>query len=106
MSIEIEVLRRALEIISDPVKWTQGTFARDQYGNSVAPDSPEACRWCALGAIDRAAKDIGVAEGVSSGSRDRLVVAAGGPIPPINDTDGHAVILAAFDKAIASEVTP
>ena len=104
MSTETEVLRRAREIISDPTKWTQGTYARDKYGHRAEPDSPAASRWDALGAITRASKELGVREGIGAGSVDRLITIAKGPVSTINDNQGHAAVLALFDKALASEM--
>ena len=104
MSTETEVLRRAREIISDPTKWTQGTYARDKYGHRAEPDSPAASRWDALGAITRASKELGVREGIGAGSVDRLITIAKGPVSTINDNQGHAAVLALFDKALSSEM--
>jgi len=104
MSVEIEVIRRAREIISDPTKWTQGTYARDKYGNCTDPGMENACRWCALGAVVQASIELGVDDGIGSASVDRLIDAAGGPVTTINDNQGHAAVLALFDKAIASEM--
>jgi hypothetical protein len=104
-SDEIAVIRRAREIISDPVKWTQGSFARDKYGNTIEPISPYACRWCALGAIARAAKDLDVRPGDGAAAVDRLYDISDGmrTVVSINDNAGHAAILALFDKALATE---
>lgn len=31
--------------------WTTGALARDRYGRKVNPDSPDAVKWCAMGAL-------------------------------------------------------
>jgi len=42
---------RAWKLISDPLRWTRGTSARDAQGNAVSVYDPSACRWCAYGAL-------------------------------------------------------
>jgi hypothetical protein len=44
-------LERVRDLLSDPVRWTKGAFARDKNGTPVPvnPDGP-AVAWCALGA--------------------------------------------------------
>ena len=37
--------------------WTQGDDAIDEKGKPVPPRSPEACSWCAIGAISAAMGD-------------------------------------------------
>lgn len=44
---------KAYELLSSPEKWTKGTYARDEEGNSISCKSPEAVQFCALGAIER-----------------------------------------------------
>ena len=52
-----EILVRAADIIED-YGWTRGAFARDPNGDKVPETSPDACRFCALGAIRRATFDV------------------------------------------------
>ena len=49
-----EILARAANIIQDR-GWTRGSFARDGRGGTIHPFAPEACRFCALGAMRFAA---------------------------------------------------
>ena len=49
---ERQVLEKAVEIISDHHHWTQGTYARNNKGNPVFPNSPKATRWCAVGVLE------------------------------------------------------
>lgn len=54
MSQEIAaVLRRAAELIAEPEKWCQGSFAKNGRGGSEMPDSDAAVQWCAFGALAR-----------------------------------------------------
>ena len=39
---------------ANPDKWTRGTYARDEVGQSIGPLHPDACTFCALGAARRA----------------------------------------------------
>ncbi len=45
---------KAHELLKSPESWCTGAPAEDADGNSVAALHPEAVRWCALGAIQRA----------------------------------------------------
>lgn len=105
-STEIAIIRRAREIISDPESWTSGTYARDDQGQSVDPDHRSACRWCALGAIARAAIELDAQPGDGAAAVDRLYEAAENmqTVVTTNDQLGHAATLSLFDKALAAEV--
>ena len=50
MSIE---LKRAIDLIADPTRWTTGVAARDADGNEVALDDSTAVCWCGWGAMCR-----------------------------------------------------
>lgn len=43
----------ARALIADPKHWTRKTGARDRNGAAVPPCLPEACSFCAIGALDR-----------------------------------------------------
>lgn len=51
-------LRAAKKVIDTPEKWTKEAMARDSDGRIVFANSPDACRWCAAGAVERAAPDL------------------------------------------------
>jgi hypothetical protein len=46
-----DLLRDAKAKIAGPEAWTQGVLARDTAGVAVDPTNPDACRWCAEGAV-------------------------------------------------------
>ncbi len=48
----LELLKAARERISSEESWTQGAFAENSDGAPVMVKSPEACRWCAIGALE------------------------------------------------------
>ena len=109
----LDILTKARDLIADPDNWTQGEEARDKYCFAVSPDSPEACRWCATGALLCVANsdpDIlatsykralgrltDCAHELMSGHRNPYQC----PIISLNDKDGHEQIMLAFDRAIA-----
>lgn len=50
---DVDVLKSALALIENADRWTQNTYARNDMGLSVPPDSPDARNWCLSGAILR-----------------------------------------------------
>lgn len=46
-----EILRKVGEVLKDPAKRCRGDLAQDANGNTIAPESPEACRFCLEGAL-------------------------------------------------------
>lgn len=48
-----EFLVKVKEKIDTPDKWAKGTFAVDENGRSIDASSPNACRFCIYGALDR-----------------------------------------------------
>lgn len=51
------LLAHAQALISDG--WTQDTLARNRHGKMVSVSATGACRFCMLGALDRARIDLG-----------------------------------------------
>jgi hypothetical protein len=50
-----DILTKAAELLeSSPTAWTQNHIARDEGGWPDKANSPNACSWCALGAIAKA----------------------------------------------------
>lgn len=50
------VVSKAIELLEKG--WCQRAFAKDQDGNQVPVDSPDACTFCTLGALIRAGLEI------------------------------------------------
>lgn len=48
---QLGILKRAKERISEFHHWTCVANARNKDGRIVAPYSPDACQWCAVGAL-------------------------------------------------------
>ena len=107
-----QVLIHARALIGDPAHWTRGTLARDADERSVAWHDDLAIKWCAVGAIYRAAyqftgsPELGEQIGnevIKRLRRPRLLFAClGRGLPSINDIRGHRAVLAEFDKALGS----
>lgn len=54
----LKVLRRARTILSRPNAWIKGDLAQDELEEPVSVDSRKACRFCTIGAIERATFDV------------------------------------------------
>jgi hypothetical protein len=54
-----DILIYARALLAKRGGWTKGSYAKDKQGNAVTEDSPEACSFCAQGAIYRAIYDLG-----------------------------------------------
>jgi hypothetical protein len=94
--ITLDVLKAARALISDPARWTQGAYARDEQGNEVDIYDAEACAWCALGAITLVSIDM-------PGSRAwrELMATTAIPVSDFNDNSDHAAVLGLYDRTIA-----
>jgi len=57
---KLAVLEGVLSLLEHEYSWTKDVSARDDEGNAVASDSPEACRWCLSGAIDLVANQLDI----------------------------------------------
>ena len=102
----LTVLSDARALLAEPGVWTQTSFARDAQGQPCESSSPEACQFCALGAIERAEHTrYGFAMHWSA-SREALVAAlpqgALDSVMVFNDNPTRTVdeVLALFDRAV------
>jgi hypothetical protein len=96
-----EVLIAARKLIEDPKHWTQGWFARNAAGEKVPVISPDACKFCAIGALDRVERNTPVAFSAHRALCSALESPCD-PVSQLNDCEGHVAVLALYDKAIAS----
>ena len=104
-TLQKRLLISARALIADRNFWTKGVFARTQQGHAIAWDDVSARKWCAVGAIRRAALDLvhdrdqaeriadDVEKLVCRGRWFRSLVV-------INDFSSHKRVLALFDHAI------
>lgn len=99
----LQVLKEARALIEDPKHWTTGVEARDKNGNAVPVFNPEACQFCALGAVNRAAS---VHPGQILDAITALLTTVSNIFPgydgtpDVNDQLGHAAVLTLFDETI------
>jgi len=98
----LEVIRAARAKIERPECWLGGhpsPSAEDENGIGVSPDSGQACRWCAFGALESLVRYSGEYEAWKA-----VTAQVDGMLTVWNDTPGrtHWEVLAAFDRAIAS----
>ncbi len=49
----MSVANKLLDILSSESRWTQRTYAKDQFGIHVMPDDPTAVCWCLAGALEK-----------------------------------------------------
>jgi hypothetical protein len=102
--LQRQIITRALEIISDESKWTRGSLARLADGTACACLDPRAVRFCAVGALNRAAGELLADNGFYHATEaEHLVLEANCELhglPSINDTDGREVVIAMFKVAL------
>lgn len=85
-------LRAAKALIEDPAHWCQGHYALNADGADISAGDPRAVKWCAIGACNHL--------GMTDKTTDYLYRSSGSPVTLINDLEGHAAVLALFDRAI------
>lgn len=95
-----ERLIAAKAIITDPSKWTQGYYARDNKGEIIEADMTEAVCFCSIGALHRVgqfnwhSEDTDPAEVYLNGATDtRWIV-------EYNDSHTHEEVMQVWDNAI------
>ena len=94
-----QVISRAYRLIEDPDHWTTFALARDASGVACQPGSEDAVRFCARGALYRAARDI------YSDGPTALFKTVAWSLPwlaLVNDLRGHAAVLKHLKNALAS----
>lgn len=104
----VEVLSAARELIADPHRWTQATFARDAAGDDVASSAADAVAWCAWGALYRVCGRLADSpeepDPCLSAAERHLIRAAVDLYDQnpedVNDERGHPAVLEVYDLAI------
>jgi hypothetical protein len=96
----VAVLTRARDLISEEQRWCKRAFAVTWLDIPVTTGSRYARRFCALGAIKRAARELRLP---ADGAQAALERQTGDSVPDWNDdkTRTHSEVVAAFDAAIA-----
>ena len=114
-ALHLQIVARAREIIGDPKRWTQDDLALFANGESAHPTDAGAQRFCAVGALQRAAHELCgghvLATSLAHPIRDaiqRFAKAQRDPsrefrLEDLNDhKGGHAAVLELFDDYLAS----
>ncbi len=95
-----QIITRALEIISDELRWTCGAMARLADNKPCGGSNPRAVRFCAAGALNRAAGELLSQNGFYHASEaERQVLAANCELrglPLVNDIEGREAVIAMF----------
>ena len=114
----LDALRAARALIATPESWTKNALARDSAGNDRALRDPEACAFCAMGAVLRVLADeyenhrtlaaVQIEHAVMHALSREIQLSFLAPtnhsrVAAYNDGSTHAEVLALFDRAIASE---
>ena len=103
--LEKQIIARALEIISLRERWTRETWARTSNYQPCNWADSAAVKFCAAGALNRAAIEVVKGWGCSRAiAAEELIMAAnervGEGLPKINDEEGHEVVVAMFKTAL------
>ena len=106
-SLQHQIVARALELIADEPSWTSLIVARTAEGRPCGCMDPHAARFCAIGALYRAAGELlGSAGPELAFKAERFILVANDRLREglarINDAEGHAAIVAMLKRALAS----
>ena len=91
------LLKRAWALIEDPKHWTTRTFARTARGRECSATDPLARKFCAIGALQRAAF---ACDAPTSPARGVLRTASNYTTVQTNDDGGHEAVRKMYAKAI------
>lgn len=98
------ILSRAADILDQPNAWTQDSLAKDSEGAYLnTATSPNACQWCALGAMLKASNNTDIN---AAANKLKQVIGMGDPFYSIsswNDDPARtqAEVVAALREAAA-----
>jgi hypothetical protein len=97
----LTVLTRARELIRDERRWCRRTYARGWRGLPVPVQSSAAHRFCAVGAMLRAGRELGLPV---EDARNALEWQTIRPVQDWNDDPArtHHEVMAAFDAAVVA----
>ena len=96
----LEILTRARKVISKRSNWIKGYFAKTRRGEECDGSHENAVKFCAVGALSRAAGKDYVATHKARWAARVLLDRESKNIVDFNDTHTHKEVLAVFDKVI------
>jgi hypothetical protein len=94
-TLDKKLIRRAREIIQDPVCWTQTTAARDDLRRAVSPRSDEARSFCVFGALTKAAHEMGLSDRWLADLFDAPLLSQ---LVRVNDSRDHATLIGLLER--------
>jgi hypothetical protein len=108
LPLQHQIISRALVLIEDEANWTRIYVARAADGKPCACMDKSAVRFCAIGALARAANELIEASGevgiAKAFAAEKFILKANNrpydTLPCINDSEGHAVIVGMFKQAL------
>jgi hypothetical protein len=102
--LKVQIVEQARALIAEEQHWCRRHLAEDVNGASVSPTSASAVKRCGLGAVIAAAyqltHDFDAADQL--GHEALRPQYSPGTLIHVNDTRGHAAVLALFDEVIAA----
>jgi len=102
--IHVQIIQAARALVADENNWCCHQMAFDAYGVPVCATDGQASKLCAYGALIAAAHKM-TGDGSRAQYLTRLAARHFGrsdALIRVNDTQGHAAVLALFDEAISN----
>ena len=99
-----QIVQKARDRIADRRRWCTGVEARLADGQTCYVGHPRAAKFCAFGALHRECLAVTGLDGALAMAESvaRLIRPDRAPLSDIDDgMNGHAKVLALFDKALA-----
>jgi hypothetical protein len=105
-TLQLQIIEKASHLVAEEQHWTRCSMARNGEGDPCSVWDPSAARFCAVGALWRAAFDLtGDLDVFPVVERTALqVVASNGradSLQTLNDIEGHAAVVQMFHTALA-----
>ena len=102
--LKVQIVERARELIADEQFWCRRHFGEDVNGFAVSPTSASAVKRCGLGAVIAAAHQLthNPDAAYQTGYQALRPRYGSATLIHVNDTRGHAAVLALFDEVIAA----
>lgn len=104
MSAITDCLKKARALIEKPENWCQNSMAQNAEGAYVPVQSVHACKFCAIGAIDRADHQSVVGAMAEFVLGHAAHIKFGLSAFGVNDKLGHEAVLAMYDAAITNQL--
>jgi hypothetical protein len=106
-TLQHQIIEGALHILSEEEHWTRCSMARNSAGDPCSVWDPAAVRFCAIGAMWRAAYEVTGDLEILPLVEDtaKQVVASNGRVDPLqtlNDLEGHAAVVQMFKNALVA----